>query len=74
MINAKEEILKLKDGGFWIWPESDYGKAEVWFKYGTYFLFEIPSFGGRPEFYKDYTIWEIEHLINVVRSWIKEIE
>jgi hypothetical protein len=25
----KEEISKLKDGECWIWPESDYGKAEI---------------------------------------------
>ncbi len=29
-IETRKEILKLKDGESWIWPESDYGKAEIW--------------------------------------------
>jgi len=42
----KEKILELKDGECYTVPESDYGKAEIWFKHGYYFLFGIPVYGG----------------------------
>ena len=41
-MNIKEEILKLKHGEKFIIPESDYGKAEIWFINDIYVLFEIP--------------------------------
>ncbi|MBW1729019.1 MAG: hypothetical protein JRJ62_15935 [Deltaproteobacteria bacterium] len=62
-----EEIKKLKDGQCFIWPESDYGKAEVWFKNGLYFLFEIPQYGGMPIYYNCYA--QISDLINQVETW-----
>jgi len=68
-LKPKEEILKLKDGECWIWPESDYGKAEIWYKNETYFLFEIPTFGGEPYFLAYYTIATIPSLIKTVESW-----
>lgn len=68
-MNAKEEILNLKDGECWIWPESDYGKAEIWYKNNTYFLFEIPTFGGQPSFVDSFTIATIMNLIKTVESW-----
>ena len=67
MFNAKDEILKLKNGESWVWPESDYGKAEIWLKYNTYFLFEIPIYGGEPRFYKQFR--DIDSLIKMVESW-----
>ena len=68
-MNAINEILKLKDGECWTWPESDYGKAEIWYKNGTYFLFEIPSFGGQPSFTNSFNKFDIDVLIRVVCSW-----
>jgi len=68
-MDAKQEILKLKDGESWIWPESDYGKAEIWYKNGTYFLFEIPQFGGQPMYSCSFNENNIDGLIFKVNSW-----
>ena len=70
-MTEKEEILKLKDGESWIWPESDYGAAEIWYKNDFYFLFEIPTFGGEPRFSKAYHPFDIDKLIKEVQSWTK---
>ena len=51
-MNEYDEIIKLKDGQCWTWPESDYGLAEIWLKNSTYFLFDIPLYGGEPIFIK----------------------
>ncbi|MCK4359155.1 MAG: hypothetical protein KAW92_10530 [Candidatus Cloacimonetes bacterium] len=69
MIDAIKEIAKLKDGESWIWPESDYGKAEIWLKNNLYFLFGIPSYGGAPIFYKAFEKDEINTLVKTVKSW-----
>lgn len=53
MINLEagiKQISGLKHGESWVWPESDYGKAEVWCINDKYFVFEIPSFGNQPTF------------------------
>jgi len=68
-MDAKLEILKLKDGESWIWPESDYGKAEIWYKYETYFLFEIPNFGGLPMYSRSFSKNNVDKLIHQVNSW-----
>lgn len=69
MKTPKENILGLNDGESWIWPESDYGKAEIWFKNDTYFLFEIPQFGGNPQFHSYFNIDKVDYLISIVNSW-----
>lgn len=68
-MNPKDEILKLKDGECWEWPESDYSKAEIWYKNERYFLFEIPNFGGQPSFVDSFNKFEIDSLIKTVNSW-----
>lgn len=65
----KEQILKLKDGECYIVPESDYGRAEIWLKNDTFFLFAIPIFGGQPEFINSYSYSEIDDLIKQYESW-----
>jgi hypothetical protein len=65
----KEQILKLKDGERYIVPQSDYGKAEIWLKNDTYFLFEIPFLGGTPVFTNDYSAQYIDELIMEYESW-----
>lgn len=65
-----EEIKKLKDGEVFIVPEGDYGKAEIWLKNETYFLFEIPMYGGNPSFHKAYNKHYLEDLVKVIDSWI----
>jgi len=69
MTNIKEQILKLKDGECWAWPESDYGKAEIWFKHGIYFLFDIPTFGGYPLYSGSYSRDSLDELISAVDGW-----
>lgn len=68
-MNPKEEILNLKSGECWVWPESDYGKAEIWNINGIYLLFEIPIFGGEPMFDDYYYKESIDALIAIVESW-----
>lgn len=66
-MNAQMEIAKLKDGECWVWPEGDCGKAEIWLKHGTLFLFEIPMYGGEPMFYGSYQ--RVEDLVQTVMAW-----
>ena len=65
----KEEILKLKDGQCYIVPESDYGKAEIWFKNKVYFLFEIPMYGGQPRYSTHFAEHLIDDLIKTYERW-----
>ena len=69
MIDPIKAIMALKDGQCWVWPESDYGRAEIWFKGGGYFLFEIPMYGGEPSFVEVYRGSELQNLITLVNSW-----
>lgn len=65
----KDNILKLKDGGKYIVPESDYGKAEVWKVNDVFVLFEIPQYGGTPIYFGTYYRKNIEMLIEQVNHW-----
>lgn len=64
-----EEILKLKSGDWYIVPESDYGKAEIWRLNDVYCLFEIPMYGGNPRFFKVYSKHRIDEMIKEINSW-----
>lgn len=66
---VKDAIIALRDGECWTWPESDYGRAEIWLKNYTYFLFSIPMYGGRPSFEDAYDIRSIDQLIQRVNTW-----
>lgn len=68
-MNPKQEILKLKDGESWIWSEFNSGGVEIWFKYGYYFIFNIPMYGGNPVFECNFPKHQIDHLIETVNSW-----
>ena len=68
-MNPEQEIRKLKDGEVWEWPESDYGKAEIWLKNETYFLFAIPMYGGQPCFEQSYNKGRIGEMVATVESW-----
>jgi hypothetical protein len=68
-MDIEQKILNLKDGEVWTWPESDYGKAEIWRKHDVYFLFEIPSFGGQPVYTEAYIKTDIPLLIATVEKW-----
>ena len=66
---AWSEIAGLKHGEKWIWPESDYGKAEIWRLHDTYVLFAIPNFGGEPKACKADSLRGIDNLVDMVLSW-----
>jgi hypothetical protein len=68
-MNPLEEIKKLKHNEYWVWSESDYGKAEIWCMYDIFILFEIPTFGGVPSYYETYIKQNLERLIETVESW-----
>jgi hypothetical protein len=68
-MSDKEEILKLKHGEKYIVPESDYGKAEIWFINDVYILFGIPCFGGDPFFHAVYSKSKTDEMIAVYESW-----
>lgn len=65
----KQYIEALKDGESYIVPESDYGKAEIWLKHDTYFLFEIPMYGGQPRFEMAFPKYKINDMIALYNSW-----
>jgi hypothetical protein len=70
MNDAQLEIEKLKEGQSWIWPESDYGRAEIWLMNGVYFLFSIPMYGGCPVYEGSYKGKEsIDELVAIVDKW-----
>ena len=69
MVNCENRILELNHGECWIWPEGDYGKAEIWHINDVYILFEIPMYGGRPAFHKAYGEYRLDELIETVESW-----
>ena len=66
-----DEIKALNDGECYIVPESDYGKAEVWLKNNRYFLFEIPMYGGIPQFHSVFAVRDksINEMIKIIYSW-----
>ena len=68
---AIAEVIKLKHGESWTYPESDYGKAEILYQYGTYFLFEIPNFGGEPSYTGEFANYKdgIGALIKEIERW-----
>ncbi len=68
-MSPKEEIEKLHHGEHWTWPESDYGKAEIWLLNDTLVLFEIPQFGGTPMFIETFSPSQIDKLIATVEKW-----
>ena len=64
-----EEIRGLNHGEYYIIPESDYGRAEVWNINDMLFLFEIPMFGGIPIFKRAFPMLLAEELIKLTNSW-----
>ncbi|MCG7852954.1 MAG: hypothetical protein MIO92_10575 [Methanosarcinaceae archaeon] len=43
-------LMELRHGQHYIVPQSDYGRAEIWLINNAFFVFEIPLFGGEPQF------------------------
>ena len=68
-MEPRKEIEKLKNGECWVWPESDYGKAEIWKINDTYFAFSIPMYGGQPQFEDAFTPKMVEGMIKLIENW-----
>ena len=66
-IEALAEIEKLKNGDIWIWPESDYGRAEIVYVDGSYRIYEIPIYGGVPSF--AYMVDTPQKVVDIVGKW-----
>lgn len=62
-----EKVEALTNGEHYVVPESDYGKAEIWFINGEYFLFEIPTYGGQPMYSGRYS--NADDALRKVNSW-----
>jgi hypothetical protein len=69
MEDIKKTIQNLKDGQCVIVGNSDYGKAEILLKNNTYFLFEIPQFGGVTIFSKSYSFGFIDEIVDQINLW-----
>jgi hypothetical protein len=69
LLEAEKRIPELRDGESWIWPEGDYGKAEVWRKNDRLFLFSIPMYGGEPSYVTNYRTHAVGALVREVLSW-----
>lgn len=68
-MSDKEKIKELKDGQSLIVSQSEESGAEIWLKHNTYFLFEIPMYGGEPRFTESYPMYRIDEMINEYSSW-----
>jgi len=72
-------LNNLKNGEHYVVPESDYGRAEIWLINNAFFVFEIPMYGGEPNyverFFLGYTTYPeqkqkaIDDVMNLVYSW-----
>ena len=70
----EKELMKLKDGNKYIIPESDYGRAEIWYINNCYFIFSIPQYGGCPcyetvKYERNSKIQAIERVLDIIYSW-----
>ena len=70
----KEAIMALKDEECYTIPESDYGKAEIWYINGYYFLFSIPIYGGRPVFEQavdkhNSKEKQVDKVLEIINNW-----
>ena len=68
-VDHKQNILDLKSGEVYLWPESDYGKAEIWRVHNIFLLFEIPNYGGEPVYEATYHEGYIDGLVAMVNAW-----
>lgn len=60
-------ILGLENGEMYLWPESDYGRAEIYRINNVYILFSIPQYGGEPAFYETVPTASIAY--KIVNAW-----
>jgi len=62
----KEKIESLASGELFIVPESDYGRVEVWRMHDVYVLFELPMYGGDPNYIATYMHDSVDLMIEYI--------
>ena len=65
----KIELEKLRHGEHYTAPQSDHGKAEIYRLHDRYILFEIPMFGGQPQYAGTFHINQIDKIITIIDNW-----
>ena len=60
------KIQSLKEGETYTIPESDYGKADVEYRGGLYYFYEIPQFGGEPYFFGKCNLQGLKDMIEEI--------
>jgi hypothetical protein len=68
-MNYRSKITELKQGEKFVWPESDYGRCEIYRINNWYIVFAIPTYGGEATFYDAYYADKIDEMINAIESW-----
>lgn len=73
-MKVKEKLMSLKNGEKYIIPESDYGKAEIWYIHDCYFIFTIPMYGGKPAFETVVQGYEnkeqqMKKVLDIINNW-----
>ncbi len=63
------KIFRLKEGEKDVIPESDYGKAEIVCNGNIYSLYSIPMYGGEPVFEGNYSLNDIDAMLEEIESW-----
>lgn len=69
-----ESLLKLNNGEHYVVPQSDYGKAEVWLINNAFFVFEVPMYGGDPNYATNFPFARhkqkaAEQVMSLIDSW-----
>ena len=64
-----QELTSIKDGESWVWPESDYGRAEIFKVLDMFIVFSIPMYGGEPIYEKTCRKEDINEMMEMVARW-----
>ena len=67
-----EDLAKVRDlqhGQHCYIAWSEGGGGEVWLIWGVYLLFDVPHYGGTPNWIKSYDEWQLEELVQEAYSW-----
>jgi len=70
MEDDRIKILNMLEGKSYYFNFSEGGGAEIYKINNLYFLFEVPIYGGLPQYNGKYNITEIDKMIEAYKSWI----
>ncbi len=65
----KGKIRDLKHGESYTSPELGDAGAEICRVHDQLILFEIPQYGGKPQYVGTYGIHDVDNLVKVVAGW-----